>query len=638
MPTRTAGKSEVPAVMLVIGGGLWHARQFNVEAVREFKTVIDGITRLSQRRDGSEWKSKSPFRSWEGIGDQVFFVPVEEPMFKRLSPSRQLTILPDEINQMNDYLHQLQPSDGLTIPWVNQIMTSKRPLAYEASGLHVVEPIAIRRADVIFNLRCNAKVDNALGSPYDRTCCSKYTSGNWFQWILVALTVIVSVGAGYCRNRKVNAPDIQSNTFKSSQHDCTSIISSIATIGLALAYAFFADRTQLFNKVQKVFKHSEFLTLCGVALAIGILTIRKSDEQHEDKTSLPLDSKPPQSIATSHAQNFACSSPTENLPATTSFLPPSFLSEWKGLCICFILLTTYTNAPINENWVYITSRLFISSYLFLIGYEHTLYLYSTGDYSMKHIAKVLVRYNVVAVALSYQMYTNWMFYFLAPLCSVWFLVIWGTLRFGKELNSSPKFLLGKIAFSASLVVLTHRNDQPVRFIFDALRAVFRIDWDVGDWRGHVEMDPFIVYVGMVVALLNILHQKVVARTKAEGCVSPSFLLCSALSIFSISFMSLFSTKINTSQILLEPLHPHHQALHSRPPLHPKPHPDRFYHDTPDTFLPDPPFLRRARRIRSRCPSLFLTTTYPRFLRIAKRLSAPWKISLHSFRMDRSLFY
>lgn len=490
LPTGRGGKAEVPAVMLVLGGGLWHARQFEAEAVREFKKAVDGITSLTTRRDGSEWKSKAPFTGWEGIGDQVFFMPVEEPVYKRLSPSRQVTILPEEVDQMNEYLRQLEPSQGLTIPWVNQIMTSKRPFAYEASGLHVIEPIANRRADIILNLRCNAKVDNAVGSPHDRTCCSKYTSGNWFQWALIALTLVVSIMAAYINFCGYTTVDLESGTYNVFR-----AITSTASIGLPLAYCFFADRSQLFNKIQKVYQKCEFLTICGIVLAIGLLTVRKSMEPRA-RQALPSASE-----KDSSASQITLKKPI----ASDILLSPTLIQECKGWTILFLLLTQYYAAD-HEPWVHIVSRLCISSQLFLVGYEHTLYFYSTGDYSIRRVAKVLMRMNMLAVAMAYQMYTNYLFYYLAPLLSFWFLVVFVTLRFGKDLNGNVGFLFGKIMFSAGFVVMLHRNEQPLNLIFNILRLIFGIKWDGRDWRDHISIDPLIVYVGMLVALGTIAHR------------------------------------------------------------------------------------------------------------------------------------
>lgn len=499
LPSGKEGKAEAPAVMMVLGGGLWHARQYEVEAVRGFKNAVNGITSLTTRRDGSEWKSKAPFKGWEGIGDQIFFMPVEEPMYKRLSPSRQATILPKEVDQMNEYLHQLEPSQGLTIPWVNQVMTSKRPFAYEASGLHVIEPIVNRRADVLLNLRCNAKVDNAVGSPYDRTCCSRYTSGNWSQWALIATSLassIATVYVSFCGHEPIY--------HASDTHNRAWAFNLMAPIGLPVAYGFLADRTQLFNKVQKIYQASEFLVICGLILAIGLLTVRKVKE-------------PPtlQEISSNCKEESSASKLILEKPAVPdTFLSPSQVLEWKGWTIAFFILTQYYAAE-HEPWIHITSRLCISTQLFFIGYEHTLYLYTTGDYGVHRVATVLVRTNLFTVAVAYQMYSNYLFYHLAPLLSFWFLVTWGTLRFGKELNAKSKFLLGKIVFSAGFVMMFHRNDQPISFIFDVLRLIFRINWDGHDWRGNILIDPFIVYVGMLVALARIARRHLIAGATAK---------------------------------------------------------------------------------------------------------------------------
>ncbi|TID17702.1 Cas1p-domain-containing protein [Venturia nashicola] len=505
LPTGKAGKAEVPAVIMVLGGGLWHARQYGAEAVREFKKAVDSITSLTTRRDGSEWRSEAPFKGWEGIGDQVFFMPVEEPIYKRLSPARQVSILPEEVDQMNEYLRQLKPSQGITIPWVNQVMTSKRPFAYEASGLHVIEPITNRRVDVLLNLRCNAKVDNAVGSPYDRTCCSKYTSGNWFQWTLIALTLAVSMLAAclhFCGYTTID--------FQTGKYNAARAFTSIASIGLSLAYCFFADRSQLFNKVQKMYQSFDLLTICAIVLTISLLTIRKSKE-----------SIPPQEVpAISKKDSSESKLILENTAASDTFLSSSQMLEWKGWTIAFLVLTRYYAAD-HEPWVHIVSRLCISCQLFLVGYEQTPYFYTTGDYNVRPVVTYVVRMNILAVAVAYQMYTNYLFYYIAPLLSFWFLVVWGTLKFGGELNGNVEFLLGKVAFSAGFVVMLHKTDQPINLIFDILRLIFGINWDGHDWRDHISTDSFIVYVGMLVALANIAHHhlRITAVTKPNNADS-----------------------------------------------------------------------------------------------------------------------
>ena len=479
------GKKEQDAVMIVLGAGLWHARQFaDGEAVREFKSSVDKVVSYTQRNDGSAWKATSPFDGWEGIGDQVFFLPVEEPIYERLSPSRRETIMPEEIDQMNEYLRTLSPGKGLTIPWVNQVMTGKRRRAYEQSGIHVVEPIANRRADVILNLRCNAKVDNAAGAPYERTCCSKYTSGNWFQWVLVVVSLIALPMAILMLPR---------STSLLLPSKIQSVLPPLAIIGLALVYCFFADRSQLFSKVQKTFYASESLMLGAFSIAVGFATISRTNEAQARKTS------------------------TKDifLPSVPSFMSREQTDEWKGWMSIIVMLHHWTDTS-GQLPQYIILRLAIASYLFIHAYGHTMYFYQQEDYSLRRIAGVLIRSNLFPVLMSYQMYNNFLMYMFPALSTFWFLVVLATMSFGSELNDKPRYLLAKLALSASLVTLSHAHAQPTDPIFRGMRSIFGINWNAGDWRKMVSLDGYIPFVGAWTALLHIWHQKSSSMSGSRG--------------------------------------------------------------------------------------------------------------------------
>ncbi|KIW04771.1 hypothetical protein, variant [Verruconis gallopava] len=477
------GEIEQDVVFLVLGGGLWHARQFETEeAVRSFKNSVNNIIMYTQRDPGKEWKAQDPFSGYDGVGDQVFFLPVEVPVYERLSPARQQTIMPEEVNQMNEYLRRLTHEQGLIIPWVNQVMTGTMKYAYEQSGIHVVESIANRRADIILNFRCNAKIDNAIGSPYERTCCSKYSSGNWFQWFLIATSLIV-------------LPTItllpRANRLEASA-DLRSILPPLTVIGLAMAYSFVADRSQLFTKARKVYHLSELVMLTMFAFAVGLLTIRKTKEAQMRRSS------------------------TKEVFVT---MGPAFLSreqtdEWKGWMQIIVLLYHWTAADTQLSF-YILLRLVIASYLFITTYGHTMHFYRQQDYTLRRLADVIIRLNCLPVLMSYQMYNNYLFYIFPPLATFWFLVTFGTLRFGAELNGKPGFLLAKLVLSASLIYLSHTHAEPTDTIFGVFRWIFSINWNGGDWRRFVILDIYVPYFGMLVALLHVWYQKA-ANSSLKG--------------------------------------------------------------------------------------------------------------------------
>ncbi|KAF2396444.1 Cas1p-domain-containing protein [Trichodelitschia bisporula] len=460
-----ASKGNVP-IMIVIGSGMSYARHFDSDAVRRFKSAVDDVLAYTQRLDGAAWQSTDPFTAgFEGLGDLVFFLPVEEPLYERLSPARQRSIEPQEIEQMNGYLHQLDPSQGVNIPWVWSVMSSKK-WSYEQSGLHVIETIANLRADVLLNLRCNHKVDSSMGAPYERTCCSNYTSGNWLQWVIFIVSITALPIAAL---------------WSAGKHDfqLKVPIKALAVIGVALAYSFLADRSTLFQKDAKLYRPSDFKLLFLVPLVCGLLYLRPTGN-----SPLRKDADELLDIA-QHA-----------------FLPVEILEEMKGVVALFMLVFNWTNAT-KELWAYEVSRLLIASYLFILGYRYALYFYERADYSFSRAAPVLIRLNVLTCLMTYLMYTRYLPYFYAALLTFWFLVVWITMRVASHLNSEPFWLFGKLIISAILCQLLHFWSEPTDLIFHILRTAFGISWDASAWRTWVSLDQYIVHVGMLVAFLQV---------------------------------------------------------------------------------------------------------------------------------------
>jgi len=229
-------------------------------------------------------------------------------------------------------------------------------------------------------------------------------------------------------------------------------------------YCFYADRTQVFGKSQKQFHSSDMLWLCLGALFFGLVAIRRT------------------------------------APAATSGQP--FLSreqsyEWKGLLLATMLICNYTGgiqiAKINA--VY---RLSITAYLFLNGYGHSLHFLKSKDYTFKRCVAVLIRLNLLSAFLPHMMGTSYVFYYLAPLATYWFLVIYLTLWIGKKHNSNVRFLLGKI-FVSAIVTRLLPGILEVIFLIFGIAAGSR--WDVSIWRDYIVSDLWMVYIGMVGSVL-----------------------------------------------------------------------------------------------------------------------------------------
>ncbi|KAI9849820.1 MAG: hypothetical protein M1837_000034 [Sclerophora amabilis] len=457
------------AAVILAGGGLWFARYFEVNPLKEFKESIDAIMpyMIEASRNSSSVAAARP----TGSSNSLILAPVQVPWYDSLSPSRKATLTPEKIDNMNDYLQQLSAFQGADVAWSYSTMTAQLKPTYEESGLHVIEPVAVRMADVLLNLRCNADAAETSGQgyPYDRTCCSNYGHPGWVQssGLLLGLAglpaLILSTSSEQNRGRMMPP---------------TKVVRAFLVFTLIICYCFYTDRTQLFNKLRQRFSFEDFGSLCWVTLGLGVLSIRRSTSpQPRRSEAIPSSSAPSQ-----------------------PFLSRDQTDEWKGWMQFVILIYHYTGAS-HVLWIYQIVRLLVASYLFMTGFGHTVYFYTTGDYSLRRVASVLVRLNLLSCALAYMMRTDYLFYYFSPLVSFWFMVIYFTMKVGRTRNGVLPFLLGKIVASAILVTGLTKIPGILELIFATLRFTCRIHWDLKEWRFRAFLDMYIVYVGMICAIL-----------------------------------------------------------------------------------------------------------------------------------------
>ncbi|KAL8943893.1 MAG: hypothetical protein Q9216_000787 [Gyalolechia sp. 2 TL-2023] len=466
--TDTFGK----AGLIIVGGGLWYARNFGSDCQDQFKESIDYLAPLlGFKRGAAAILYSPPGIRRQGEGHHVYVTPVQIPLYDVLSPLRASSMTPAKIDPMNEYLYDASKTKGIKVVWSHSLMTWESGYAYEESGLHVIESVSSRRVDVLLNMRCNAELSLSQGYPFDKTCCSAYERKRNFgmrSLVLLIFTAPIIVGLWIYNRRRIR-PVVY--------HE---LIQAFGTLALVLCYCFVADRTQLFNKGQKHFVPQEFLTICAIVFALGVLSIRRS------------------SVGTS---------PHRLLPLKDEFADQPFLSrnqtdEWKGWMQFVILIYHYTGAS-SILWIYQLIRVLVASYLFMTGFGHTVFFLRKQDYSFKRSASVLVRLNILCCLLPYVMGTDYLFYYFAPLVSFWYMVVYVTMRIYHLCNVSLPFLLGKIAISAAIMTVSIKCPIVFEKTFLLIGYIFGTTWDVKEWRFRLQLDGYIVYVGMLAAILYI---------------------------------------------------------------------------------------------------------------------------------------
>lgn len=178
-----------PALVLM-GCGLWYARHENLNGLKMWKDSLDNVV---------QYMGEGPKAVGMTGSDLLLLSPVIVPAWAKLSGNRKATITPQKISAMNQYLQQLSDFQGIGVVRSWQRMTFNLPQATERSGIHVVESIAAKQADVVLNLRCNAVT--ATKYPHDNTCCNRYQAPNHIQWFWL-LFVLAVLPVLFCFKQK----------------------------------------------------------------------------------------------------------------------------------------------------------------------------------------------------------------------------------------------------------------------------------------------------------------------------------------------------------------------------------------------------------------------------------------------------
>ncbi|KAL8675580.1 MAG: hypothetical protein Q9168_000092 [Polycauliona sp. 1 TL-2023] len=452
-PTKLAG-------LIAVSGGLWYARHFQSDWLGRYQDALDYVAPLLAT---SESRLSLIPRSEKGRkGRHVYMTPIQVPLYHALSPLRASTITSTKITSMNDYLFNVSSAQRIKVPWSHSLMMLESEYAYDESGLHVIDNVACRKVDVLLNARCNAQMTLSQGYPFDKTCCSTYESPHpWRTRFYLALVSIPCLIIGFRQYRTTS-----------------DLLKSFMVLGVVLMYCTLADRTQLFDKTQKQFKYQEFFGLCAIVLLVGLLSVRPT-----------LDKKPPGGGALSGLQL-----------ASAPFLSRDQSDEWKGWMQFIILIYHYTGAS-SVLGIYQVIRILVAAYLFLTGFGHTYFFYRKQNYSLSRCASVLVRLNMLSCVLPYIMGTDYLFYYFAPLVSFWYLVVYLTMRIGSSKNLSMPFLVSKIGVSAAIVTIMARNPILFEGIFLVLKYTCNIHWNVKEWQFRLQLDCYVVYGGMVAAII-----------------------------------------------------------------------------------------------------------------------------------------
>lgn len=476
------------AAMVLLGApGLWYARSGQENFMKDFRDAIDCVIPYMDHLP-QNLSIPAHFPTPQASPNLLLLAPIQVPRYESLSSSQEETMTPKNIDQMNDYLQQTSAYASADVLWSYSRMTSSGSYEYQADGIHVIENVAAQKANVLLNLRCNNGAAKK-GPPNDRTCCSDYGKTSGIQLVILVVGMLVVPAVLSLRQKGV----LQIIRFSFPLE----VLRAFTVLSLVICLCFFTDRSQLFEKAQKQFCTAYFVLSCLGAALIGLVSLRRSKSPTTNHKSSPK-------------------------PHNLELLSRDQTDEWKGWMQAFILIYHYSHGS-QTLWIYEIVRLLIASYLFITGYGHTIYFLQKQDYSMRRVASILIRLNLLSCVLPYLMGTDYMFYYFAPLVSFWFLVVYITLRIGRESNGDLSFLFGKILLSCTLTTACTMIPGVWDSFFVLLRYTCKVHWDSQEWRFRIFLDMYIVYAGMIIAIL--LHR---SSKIQRGLITPGSVLDTAL--------------------------------------------------------------------------------------------------------------
>ncbi|KAF9196937.1 hypothetical protein BGZ50_004524 [Haplosporangium sp. Z 11] len=459
-----------PSIFLV-GAGLWYLR---------YSEWSGGLQQWRQVMEELVETMSNPH--YEPLGHNMFISPISAVNTDKLSEERLRTLLPEDINAMNDFLRGATRNTPITVPFSWNKMTETAASATK-DGLHYVEKIMTAEADVLLNFVCNNKLPKV--APMSTTCCYDYPGSRWFQTLMLGIFLIwlplghivqtckhrhwsrlvrkrlkVSIRTSLTLTRSLDPADYPQHAA-SAYFPSIAILRALSVLGVSVVYMYYADRTALFGKGNKMYSTSTFTFLIFLTVVASAMTLKKSEKDQV-------------------------------------FLNRDQTDEWKGWMQIVILIYHYVGAS-SVSAIYNPVRMLVASYLFMTGFGHFIFFYKKADFGFVRVASILTRLNLLTIFLTYTMDTTYISYYFAPLVSFFYLIIYAMMYIGHSYNHNTLFIVSKIVITSILTATMVHMPIFLDTAFAVLHFFFGITWSVTEWRFRLKLDVWIVFVGALFA-------------------------------------------------------------------------------------------------------------------------------------------
>jgi hypothetical protein len=265
------------------------------------------------------------------------------------------------------------------------------------------------------------------------------------------------------------------------------VLGALGTLVTVLLYTFLNEFAPLFAPTTKSYSADVFWFICSIVGLIALATMRTAT----------LPSRPVQ----------AAGSLPPSPPADQAVLSRDQTNEWRGWMQFMFILYHYQRAEP----VYNAIRVFVSAYVWLTGFGNVSFFYMRRNYSPARLFKMLWRLNFLVLCLMAVHGTEYILYYIVPLHSFFFLMVYATMGLGESYNYSKWGIRLKFAALGLILYTVWETEDVFEWVFGwtrsflgdgALSASDHFRGSLHEWRFRTFLDHYSTWFGMIFALFH----------------------------------------------------------------------------------------------------------------------------------------
>jgi len=283
----------------------------------------------------------------------------------------------------------------------------------------------------------------------------------------------------------------------------------LSQFGLLLLYVYICENAPPHHHGEKSYDRDVFFLLTGMLFVSAATT---------SKANGGLVPCPASSSSTSSSSPNDDDTVKTTKPADNTILNRYQTEEWKGWMQFMFLYYHYYHAEETYNSI----RIMITCYVWMTGFGNFSFFYMKNDYSVVRVIQMLWRLNFLVLFLMLTMNNTYILYYICPLHTFFFLMVYCVMRIGRSINYTKYKLRVKLFVLAFLIFLVWDCDTPLfksfHFFLGETPTVGATGGQLWEWYFRTTLDHWSTFLGMIFAAnypVTALYVKKVEKLPAK---------------------------------------------------------------------------------------------------------------------------